>query len=121
MEGLKLVFLTGILISDQTMKAVQDFVREGGLCISLAALAPMKFKGKTGRIADGSGQWLFVNDFLSEEVRKSVEPFMGKTDEISYRIGKQKLVVKRGKDGNSISIYLQNKMNTEISESEQVW
>ena len=70
---------------------------------------------------DGSGEWLFVNDFLSEEVRKSIEPFMGKPDEINYRIGRQNLVVKRGKDGNSIKIYLQNNKDSEISESERVW
>ena len=75
MEGLKLVFLTGVLISDKTMKAVRKFVRKGGLCVSLISLAPAEYAGKSGKISDGVGHWLFVNDFRSDEVRYAVTPF----------------------------------------------
>jgi hypothetical protein len=108
LEGLKLVFLTGVMISPDTLKAVQAFVREGGLCISLDSLVPVELKGRMGEFKDGSGSWLIVKDFRSDEVRQAVAPFLGKPDEISYLIGKQKLTVKRGKDGNTISIYLQD-------------
>jgi hypothetical protein len=121
LEGLKLVFLTGVMISPQTLKAVRSFVRKGGLCISLASLAPAEFKSKTGRIKDGSGDWLFVKDFHAEEVSKAVAPYLGKPDEITYYIGKQKLIVKKGKDRNSISIYLQNEREDSLSESSRIW
>jgi hypothetical protein len=124
-EGLRLVFLTGVLISPQTMNAVRTFVRKGGLCISLNSLAPSELAGKSGVISDGSGRWLLVKDFRSEEVRKAVAPFLGKHDEISYHIGRQKLIVKRGKDGDTISVYLRNdtdiSKDDETSESARVW
>jgi hypothetical protein len=121
LEGLKLVFLTGIRISPQTLKAVSSFVRKGGLCVSLDSLAPDEFKGKTGKIKDGSGEWLFVKDFHDEEVNKAVAPHLGKPDEISYHIGKQRLTVKKGKDRNSISIYLQDDSVGALAESARVW
>jgi hypothetical protein len=125
MEGLKLVFLTGVLISPQTLEAVRTFVRKGGLCISLTSLAPSQFTGRSGEIPDGSGRWLFVNDFLSEKVRKAVSPFLANPDEISYHIGKQRLIVKRGKDGDTIKVYLRNNNDMTkddvISESSRVW
>jgi len=108
LEGLKLVFLTGVLISPQTLIEVKKFVEKGGLCISLASLAPSEFKGKLGEIPDGSGRWLIVEDFDSDEVRKAVAPFLGKPDEISYNVGDKKLTVKRGENNNTIRIYLQN-------------
>jgi hypothetical protein len=78
-----------------------------------------------GKIQDGSGEWLFVNDFHAEEVSKVVAPYLGKPDEISYHIGKQRLTVKRGKDRNTISIYLQNDsdvtMDGALAEPARVW
>lgn len=125
MDGLKLVFLTGVRISPQTLNAVRAFVKKGGLCVSLTSLAPTEFKSKLGKISDGAGQWLFVKDFDLEEVRTAVSPFLGKPDEISYRIGKQRLTVKIGKNRNSISIYLQDekdmKNNGQISEAGRIW
>jgi hypothetical protein len=107
------------------MEAVRAFVRKGGLCVSLTSLAPAQLAGKLGEISDGSGRWLFVKDFRSEEVRKAVAPFLGKPDEISYHIGRQKLIVKRGIDGNTIRVYLQNDKDItedgETSESTRVW
>ncbi len=121
LDGLKLVFLTGVMISPQTLKAVQSFVRKGGLCVSLDSLAPGEFKGKKGTVSDGKGQWLFVKDFLSDEVKSAVLPFLGKPDDISYQIGKQRLIVKRGKDRNTISIYLLKDKNDPLTESSRVW
>jgi hypothetical protein len=125
LEGLKLVFLTGVIISPQTLKEVQAFVRRGGLCISLASLAPAELVSKSGEVSDGSGRWLLVKDFRSDEVRKAVAPFLGKPDEISYYIGDKKLVVKRGKDGNTIRVYLLNvediAKDGETPESARVW
>lgn len=125
MEGLKLVFLTGVLISNKTMDAVRKFVRKGGLCVSLLSLAPVEHTGKTGKISDGRGQWLLVNDFKSEEVGKAIDPFLGEPDEISYHTDNHILIVKRGKDGNTISIQLQNakdnKNDAESSVPVNVW
>ena len=125
LEGLKLVFLTGVLISPETLQLVRTFVQKGGICICITSLAPAEFAGNLGKISDGSGHWLFVKDFSSEEVFKSVAPFLGRPDEISYHIGKHRLIVKRGKDRNTISIYFQDekdiKNDGQISESARVW
>ena len=125
LEGLKLVFLTGVLISPQTLKSVRTFIQKGGLCISLASLASVDLAGKSGMISEGSGHRLFVKDFLSDDVRKAVAPFLGKPDEISYHIGKQRLTIKRGKDADTISVYLQSDnditKNGVPSESARVW
>jgi hypothetical protein len=125
LEGLKLVFLTGVLISPQTLNVVRAFVRKGGLCVSLSSLAPDELAGKTGEFQDGMGRWLFVHDFHSEEVLNTVAPFLGKPDEINYHIGSQRLIVKRGKEQNTISVYLLNdKYSTkegENLESARVW
>jgi hypothetical protein len=74
-----------------------------------------------GKIKDGSGEWLFVKNFHAEEVPKAVAPYLGKPDEITYHIGKQRLTVKKGKDRNSISIYLQNENEDSLLESSRVY
>jgi hypothetical protein len=125
LDGLKLVFLTGVQISPQTLEAVQAFVRRGGLCVALASLAPAGLASKTGEFPDGRGKWLLVKDFRSEEVGKAVAPFLGKPDEIRYRFGERVLTVKRGEDGNTIRVYLQNEKDEEregeTPESARVW
>ena len=125
LEGLKLVFLTGVQISPQTMDAVRAFVRNGGLCITLDSLAPAELSGKSGSVADGSGKWLIVKDFRGDEVRQAVAPFLGKPDEICYEIGARRLTVKRGKDGDTIQIYLQEGKDlpedSPLPESARVW
>ena len=91
----------------------------------MASLAPADLAEKLGEVSEGSGQWLVVKDFRSEEVRKAVAPFLGKPDEIRYRVGQRMLTVKRGKDGNTIRIYLQEDKGVtedgEIPESARVW
>jgi hypothetical protein len=104
---LKLVFLTGVKISPETLKAVTKFVNQGGMCISLNHLAPTAYQEKTGLIKEGLGRWLITKDFNSNEVREAVAPYIGNSDEISYRIGGQRLTIKKGKNRNNINIYLQ--------------
>jgi hypothetical protein len=97
----------------------------GGQCVTLDSLAPADVAGKSGEVSDGSGKWLVVKDFRSPEVRAAVAPFLGKPNEISYRIGRQSLTVNRGRDGNTIRIYLQGNQDAardrEPSESARVW
>jgi hypothetical protein len=125
MEGLKLVFLTGVQISPQTMDAVRAFVRKGGLCVALDSLAPADLVGKSGPVPDGAGRWLIVKDFRGAEVRKAVAPFLGKPDEIRYQVGERRLTVKRGKDNDTIQIYLQDEKDIREDapppESARVW
>jgi hypothetical protein len=125
LNGVKAVFLTGVKISPPTLEAVRAFVRGGGVCVALASLAPAELAGKSGEVADGSGRWVLVEDFCSPEARKAVAPFLGKPDEISYRIGERILSVKRGESGNSIRIYLQSEKDAARDgnppESARVW
>jgi hypothetical protein len=107
-KDVNLVFLTGVEISKPTLEAVRAFVRGGGLCVTLATLAPADLAAQSGEVPDQQGKWLIVKDFKADTIKSAVAPYLGAPDEIRYRIGGRVLTVKKGKDGNEIRIYLQN-------------
>jgi hypothetical protein len=45
-------------------------------------------------------------------VREAAGPFLGKPDEIRYRFGGRRLTVKRGENGNRISIWMRDEDGT---------
>ena len=107
LAGVKLIWLTGVAISPRTLDAVQAWVRDGGLCVTSAALAPATLANRSGLVTYGAGRWIITDDVRSEVVRREVTPFLGRPDEIRYRFGSKILIVKRESDGNDIRIYLQ--------------
>ena len=62
---------------------------------------------------------------LSDEARREAAAFLGKPDEIRYRFGHRIMTVKRGRNGNTISIYLQDEektlQNAELPADSRVW
>jgi hypothetical protein len=126
LKDVKLIFLTGIAVSYQTQDAVAGAVKEGAVCISLPTLAPPAVVGRGPVVQDGKGKWVLLRDYvLSDEARKEAAAFLGKPDEIRYRFGNRIMTVRRGENGNKISIYLRDEekalRNAEPTTDSRVW
>ena len=87
LSSLKLCFLTGLRISEETLGAVASLVRENGLvavCPERFAPAEIKSKihGSYCEIKDGKGCWIVTGKFTSSKLAKRIEPFLGNRNEI---------------------------------------
>lgn len=115
LKGLRLVFLTGEMISSHTHAAVQRLVREGATCVLPPRLAPkdsqMEQCSEITVIPDGAGRWLVVPEFyrLHYECFRGgpalpiladvLNPLTGDGDHLVYRFGKwQARFVQQGGD-----------------------
>ncbi len=87
LSSLKLVFLTGVFVSPETVRAVHTLVREYGL----TAVCPPRFLPASvrlpsgaafARIPDGKGTWIVSTDPASDKVKAAVADFLGRPDEI---------------------------------------
>ncbi|QGQ94459.1 hypothetical protein EHS13_05850 [Paenibacillus psychroresistens] len=98
LETLRLVFLSGIGISSETISDLALFVDEGLIVLTPPELAPefvgSLYNGGTKVIRSGRGKWILTDQVLSTEVREEVNSFLGKPDEISYRFGEEHIVFK---------------------------
>ena len=87
LSSLKLCFLTGLRISEETLGAVASLVRENGLvavCPERFAPAEIRSKihGSYCEIKDGKGCWIVTGKFTSSKLAKRIEPFLGNRNEI---------------------------------------
>ncbi|MHB1356331.1 MAG: hypothetical protein ACYCZF_10190 [Anaerolineae bacterium] len=89
LQGLELIFLTGIGVSQVTLEAVRQAVRDGATCIGRLELLPQDVRAAAaqGPVSDGVGKWLASETFLDDAVRQAVEPFLPAEDELTYRFG----------------------------------
>lgn len=103
LAGLRLIFLTGVMISPETLAAVQRCVREGATCVLPPRLAPsdagMGQIKEITKITDGRGCWLVVPEFyrLHYEafyggpaiplLRETLSGLTGDGDHLVYRFG----------------------------------
>jgi hypothetical protein len=103
LAGLGLIFLSGLMISDNTMRAVQRCVKEGAMCVLPPRLAPVDSGLDTveegTRVEDGSGQWLVVPEFyrlhyecfcagpVLSTLREAFEGLIGDGDHLVYDFG----------------------------------
>lgn len=106
---LKLCFLCGYYISDDTLGAVIDLVKNNGLTV----VTPKRFcpeyirKQTTGsftEISDGKGKWIVTGNVLSGKTKKSVKKFLGNKGEMKFTYGDKTIRMKISKDGNSFEI-----------------
>jgi hypothetical protein len=104
LEGLKLIFLTGVMISPHTLAAVQRRVQEGATCVLPPRLAPagsgLENIEEITLIPDDKGWWLVVPEFyrLHYEcfcggpalpvLRQALLPLIGDGDHLVYRFGR---------------------------------
>ncbi|NIA29509.1 MAG: T9SS type A sorting domain-containing protein [Actinobacteria bacterium] len=100
----KCIFLTGIKISESTMKAVINQSKKGTLVISPPHLAP----------SHDTENWLITDDVLSDEVKRKVAPFLGAPDEMRYVFGNREVIFKPiAGNYNNVQVIVQN--NTKVA------
>lgn len=90
LRDVELIFLTGMGISEKTLNDVKARVMKGALCISLPSLAPAEVVSLTtnnGSVSYGQGKWVVSESFLSNEVKKFVQPFLPQENYIRYQFG----------------------------------
>lgn len=105
LAGLKLIFVSGVQISPQTLSAVQRCVREGATCVLPPRLAPGgSGLGEVAEITiqpDQAGKWVVVPDFyrlhyeafaggpMSAVLREALAGLTGDGDHLVYRFGER--------------------------------
>ena len=110
LESLKLCFLSGIHISDETLTFVAKLVKENGLTVvTPKCFAPEKIRAQAKKyyneIEDGKGVWIVTDHLSSSKVRKRISPFLGNKGEIRLTFaGGREIVLKIAEDGNSFEV-----------------
>ena len=90
LDGVELIFLTGLSVSRETLEDVKKCVKNGAICISLPHLVPDDVKLKTGakgKLKDGKGEWVVTNSFLDLKDDSVLKPFLPRDNAMSYRFG----------------------------------
>jgi hypothetical protein len=112
LDGLKLIFLTGETISEETLKAVADLVRKGATCVLPPRLAPKDSDFNTIRtntlVPDAAGQWLIVPEFyrlhyetfcagpVNPLLRETLAPLIGDGDTLVYDFDRYQINIRQG-------------------------
>ena len=109
LDSLKLCFLCGIYISQKTLDAVRDCVRENGM----TAVAPKRFlpddikaqtKGNICEIKDGRGKWIAIKSYRCHSLAKHVREFIGNGDEMRLTFTDREIVMKINGDKDSFTV-----------------
>ena len=112
LAGLKLIFLTGETISEETFGAVTDLVKGGATCVLPPRLATPE-SGLTSiqeitLVPDSAGQWLAVPEFyrlhyetfcagpIIPLLREILKPLIGDGDTLVYDFGRYQARVRQG-------------------------
>ncbi len=109
LASLKLCFLCGYHISENTLKGVAELVREDGLTVvTTKRYIPEKLRrqirGSYCEISDGKGKWIVTKSFLSRKVKLAVKSFIGKKGEMRFTFGNQTVKMKITKDGDGFDV-----------------
>jgi len=90
LDGVEVIFLTGVGVTPETQGYVGECVRQGATCVAFPHLLPEAVRAQTGdngKLNDGAGLWMATTDFLSEAVRECVAHVIPEEDIIRYRFG----------------------------------
>ncbi len=109
LQSLKLLFLCGLTVSENTMKAVTELVRENGLTVvTTPRFAPAEIKAKAHgsvcEIADGKGKWIVVSSYRAPGLKKRVAPFIGSKGEIRLTFEGAEVILKITEKGNAFTV-----------------
>ncbi len=110
LKTVRLAFLCGLEISSSTLQSVEELVKEKGLVVVTSSrFAPQRFASQytvgTKAFTDGKGRWILTDDMASNEVKRLVQPFLGKDNEIVCRFKGNKVVrMKISPDGNELQV-----------------
>jgi len=104
LAGLRLIFLTGEMISPATLVAVQRRVKEGATCVLPPRLVPlesgMRDVSDITLVGDGAGRWIVVPEFyrlhyecfcggpLLPALREALGTLVGDGDHLVYHFGR---------------------------------
>ncbi len=107
LKGLRLIFLTGVAISAQTMAAVQRCVKEGATCVLPPRLASPESGLSSAKeitlVTDGKGQWLVAREMyrlhyecfcagpVTPLLRETLAPLVGDGDTLVYDFGRHEV------------------------------
>jgi hypothetical protein len=114
LKSVKLAFLCGLFISENTRKDIGFLVKKNGLVVVTSPrFAPKKFvgvySGGTQEFRDGRGKWIITDNMAGDDLKKMVKPLLGKEDEIVCRFsGNRKVTMKISTDGNELDVVKTN-------------
>ncbi len=114
LKTVRLAFLCGMYISDQTLDDVASLVKDNGLVVVTSKrFAPKRFvekySGGTQDFNDGTGKWIITDDMAGDELKELVKPLLGNDNEIVYKFsGGRKITMKISSDGDELEIFKTN-------------
>ena len=102
LKDIPVICLTGVAVSDSSMAAVRRRVEEGATCVIWGNLARKLGFTDYGAGYDerpyGQGKFVLTDDFSKGRVWQTCWPQMARPDEIDYRFGANRVVLKRVTD-----------------------
>lgn len=109
LESVKLCFLCGHHISDETLSDVAALVKENGLtAVTTARFVPVHIKNRINgsycEIEDGRGKWIVIGSYRSAKLKKSVKPFIGEKNEIRLVFENNTVRLKISENGETFDI-----------------
>jgi hypothetical protein len=102
LDGIEVIFLTGLGVTRETLRDVEACVGNGATCVALPHLLPERVAaatGESGTLEDGEGLWVATTDFLAPHVAGHIEHVLPSGDELRYRFGDTQVVL-RPEDGD---------------------
>jgi hypothetical protein len=102
LKDAKLIFITGLEITESTMEAVKRCVEQGATCVGWHNLME-KHGFKLGdlpvrTIKHGAGKFVITNDFENGQVYAALVGYLNRPNEISYRFGNHRVVLRKVTD-----------------------
>jgi hypothetical protein len=109
LQSVKLAFLCGLFMSENTLSNVNGLVKRGLVTVTSARFVPAhiakKYKGGTRVFADGKGKWIVTDDMAGKEVQKHIKPFIGNDNQITMKFkGDRKIVFDISPDGKELKV-----------------
>lgn len=109
LEGIPLLFLTGVAISEPTMEAVRCCAEQGTTVVVWKNLARRLGFEESGdgveEIPFGKGRFLLTDTFSGNELFQKIWMHMGHPDEIRYCFGEHTVVLKKVTD-NQVDVVI---------------
>ena len=102
LKDIPLIFLAGVAVSDDTMKALRRCVSQGATLVIWGNLAKRigfpEYSSGVKEIPEGKGRFILTDDFSRGQVWQDNWPHMVHPDEIRYRFGDHTVVLRRVTD-----------------------
>ena len=109
LKSVKLCFICGRTLSEETAAAVDKLVNENGMiAVTTADHLPAELKGKVKgsycEIKSGNGSYIAVKNFLSRKLKKRIKPFLYDDEHIRLTFGEKEIKLKISPNGETFEI-----------------